>query len=182
MLHGSRENERRERSREGVLQLNGRTRRRPGSEPAHVPFRRVNIAAKIRDASDLYVKSIRAHVRPYGLSLNQFRLLRELWEEEGVTQRVIAQRMHVSEPATVSTIDSLVEAALIRRARVEADKRKSSIMLTARGERLRDTILRENGALNALALAGLSDQERATLAALLDRVINNLMGGASAEE
>ena len=157
------------------MQLNGRTRSRPGSEPAHVPFRRVNIAAKIRDASDLYVKSIRALVRPYGLSLNQFRLLRELWEEEGVTQRVIAQRMHVSEPATVSTIDSLVEAALIRRARVEGDKRKSSILLTVRGERLRDTILHENGALNALALEGLSAEERRTLAALLDRVIGNLM-------
>lgn len=160
--------------------MNGSTRSRPISEPAHAPFRRVNIAAKIRDASDLYVKSIRARVRPYGLSLNQFRLLRELWEEEGVTQRVIAHRMHVSEPATVSTIDSLVDAALVRRGRVEGDKRKSSILLTARGERLRDAILHENGALNALALDGLSAQERQTLSALLDRVISNLVDAATA--
>jgi DNA-binding MarR family transcriptional regulator len=149
---------------------------RPAPRTARSPFRRVNIAAKIRDASDLYVKSIRARVRPHGLSLNQFRLLRELWEEDGVTQREIAQRMHVSEPATVSTIDALVEAGLVRRARDESDKRKSSIVLTARGERLRDAILRENDALNAAALAGLSADERRTLATLLDRVIGNLTG------
>jgi DNA-binding MarR family transcriptional regulator len=87
-------------------------RSRSASETARPPFRRVNIAAKIRDASDLHVKSIQVRVRPYGLSLNQFRLLRELWEEDGVTQRVIAQRMHVSEPATVSTIDALVGAGV----------------------------------------------------------------------
>ena len=154
--------------------LSNAARSRPAPRTARFPFRRINIAAKIRDASDLYVKSIRARVRPYGLSLNQFRLLRELWEEEGVTQRVIAKRMHVSEPATVSTIDALVGAGLIRRARTEDDRRKWSIVLTARGERLRDVILRENEALNAAAIDGLSTAERRTLGALLDRVIDNL--------
>lgn len=144
------------------------------TEIARAPFRRTNIAAKIRDASDLYVKSIRARMRPYGLSLNQFRLLRELWEEEGVTQRVIARRMQVSEPATVATIDSLVDAGLVLRARVEDDKRKSSIVLTDRGERLRDLILAVNDGLNEAALVGLSPDERTALGALLDRVIVNL--------
>ncbi len=154
--------------------LSNAARSHSASRTARFPFRRVNIAAKIRDASDLYVKSIRARVRPYGLSLNQFRLLRELWDEDGVTQRAIAQRMHVSEPATVATIDALVGAGLIRRAQAADDKRKWSIVLTSRGERLRDEILRENEALNAAALDGLSTGERRTLGALLDRVIGNL--------
>ncbi len=139
------------------------------------PFRRTTIGAKVRDASDLFVRLIQKRLQPHGLTINQFRLLREVWEDEGVTQRDISLRMRVSEPATVATIDPLETRGLVRRMRSPDDKRKSLIFLTPEGERMRDRILDINAALNAAATHGLSPDEIRTLGDLLDRITHNLL-------
>ncbi len=139
------------------------------------PFRRTTIGAKVRDASDLFVRLVQKRLRPYDLTINQFRLLREVWEDEGVTQREISARMRVSEPATVATIDALESRGMVRRVRAADDKRKSLIFLTPEGERTRDRIIEVNAALNAAATHGLSPEEIRALGDLLDRITHNLL-------
>jgi MarR family transcriptional regulator for hemolysin len=138
------------------------------------PFVRTNVAGKLREASDLLVQVMRARVKPFGLSLNQYRLLREVWEDEGVGQRVIAARMHVSEPATANTIDALEAADLVRRVRADGDRRKSLIYLTPKGAGLRDEILAVNADVNAGAIARVDRASVEAFVATLDRVIGNL--------
>ncbi len=147
--------------------------KRGTASPAE-PFVRRIPTAQIRDTSDLLVKSIRARVRPYQLSLNQYRLLREVWDQDGVSQRIIAKRMGTSESATVATIDSLVARNLVRRTVDPNDRRRSLVVLAAKGYTLRDKIITLNDELNRQALHGIAPSEITLLTGILDRVIENL--------
>ncbi len=109
----------------------------------------------------------------HGITLPQCFVLRELWQREGLTQRELANRVGVLEPAMVATIDSLVALELIERERSSSDRRKIHIRLTERGRALEDPALAISADVLEAALAGSTREEIETVRAVLARVKQN---------
>lgn len=110
----------------------------------------------------------------HGLTLPQYYLLRELFVEEGLTQRELSERLNTTEAATVLTLRGMEEAGLVERVRDAADRRKMRVSLAARGRRLRSALQRRATEVNAAMRRGLRDDEVARFRAILDHIERNL--------
>jgi DNA-binding MarR family transcriptional regulator len=128
----------------------------------------------LRDASRLVLRDTATVLEPYGITLSQYFVLRELWQEPGATQRELAQRVGVAEPAMVATLDALEALGLVVRERSTRDRRKSHVALTERGSALRATLFGHASDVLERALDGISDDEIVLVRRVLQRMKANL--------
>ena len=110
-----------------------------------------------------------------GLHRGQSLLLRSLWEEEGLTQTELAERLYRS-PATVTTmLQRMEKAGFIERRSDPRDERVSRVYVTEAGRAIRDQVERVWREDQACALAGFSEAELTDLSAYLTRIRDNLL-------
>jgi len=133
-----------------------------------------SIGYLLRDTSRRILNGLTALLEPHGITLPQYFVLRELWREEGLTQREVANRVGVLEPTMVTTLDALARLGMIVRVRSTTDRRKTHVQLTPAGRTLRATLHGYAGQVLDRALDGVSDDEIALLRSLLQRVKANL--------
>ena len=110
----------------------------------------------------------------YDISAGQWRFLRQLWRQDGITQRELSERVGMREPTTVVALKSLEAAGLIRREKTEVDRRKTYIHLTPYAKELELKLAPMNADIHEIATRGMSDAEIAQVQALMRRVIDNL--------
>ncbi|MBL0768607.1 MarR family transcriptional regulator [Sphingopyxis sp. DHUNG17] len=110
----------------------------------------------------------------HDVSAGQWRFLRQLWREDGITQRELSERVGMREPTTVVALKGLEKAGFITRKKTDADRRKTYIYLTPHAKKLELILAPMNAEVHEVATRGMSDEEVATLQALMRRVIANL--------
>ncbi|GGE03681.1 hypothetical protein GCM10011529_07640 [Polymorphobacter glacialis] len=110
----------------------------------------------------------------HDVSAGQWRFLRQLWRQDGITQRELSERVGMREPTTVVALKSLEAAGFIRREKTDTDKRKTYIYLTPHAKRLELVLAPMNAEIHEIATRGMTDAEVATLQAMLRRVVENL--------
>lgn len=110
----------------------------------------------------------------HDVSAGQWRFLRQLWREDGITQRELSERVGMREPTTVVALKSLEKAGLITRKKTEDDRRKTYIYLTPHAKKLELVLAPMNAEIHEIATRGMTDDEVETLQTLLRRVIENL--------
>jgi DNA-binding MarR family transcriptional regulator len=108
------------------------------------------------------------------VSSGQWRFLRVLWREDGITQRELSRRVGMREPTTVIALKSLERSGFVTRAKSEADRRKVHVFLTPTARALQPVLLPAVAEVNDVALAGLTDAEVAVLRKALTLVGRNL--------
>jgi len=118
-----------------------------------------SIGYLLRDCSRRILDSLTARLGPHGITLPQYFVLRELWQEEGLTQREVANRVGVLEPTMVTTLDALERLGVIQRVRSTTDRRKTHVLLTTDGRTMRDTLHGYASDVLERALGGISDDE-----------------------
>jgi DNA-binding MarR family transcriptional regulator len=128
-----------------------------------------SLGYQVRDLNRLMQRALAQRIAPHGVTSGAWYFLRVLWEEDGLTQRELADRTATQEPTAVIALRGMEEAGWIIRARSAEDKRKVHVHLTPSGRALRETLLPEARAVIAEATAGMSEAERATLLGLLRR-------------
>jgi DNA-binding MarR family transcriptional regulator len=133
-----------------------------------------SIGYLLRDTSRLILGALTARLETRGITLPQYFVLRELWREEGLTQRQLAGRVGVLEPTMVTTLDALGRQGAIVRVRSTTDRRKTHVQLTAAGRTLRDALLGYAAEVLDGGLDGITDEDVATLRRILQRMKNNL--------
>lgn len=87
-----------------------------------------------------------------------------------LSQKRLAQAINVSPPNLTPLLDKLEKRGLLARTRNPADKRSQVLALTAQGKRLCDEADRQVFELESEATAMLSDEERAELLRLLQKI------------
>ena len=128
----------------------------------------VNLAAR------LLVREIDEALSGHGLSSAHMPVFLALDSGNAMTQRDLARDAQVGQPTMASTLARMHRDGLIVRTPNPADGRSELVSLSELG-RSKVADLRECGnRVNARANAGFSDDERATLHALLARVADNL--------
>ena len=134
------------------------------------------LAAASRTARSTAQQRLAGH----GLHAGQDHLLEQLWEQDGLTVGVIADRMGVEVPTVVRMVRRLEAAGVVRRAPDKADKRRSYVVLTKRGRALKPLVRDYLGAIARSATRGLSDAEKRQLIRMLEHVTSNLRASGSA--
>ena len=110
----------------------------------------------------------------HDVSAGQWRFLRQLWREDGITQRELSERVGMREPTTVVALKGLEKAGLITRKKTTDDRRKTFIHLTSHAKKLELILAPMNAEIHEIATKGMTDDEVEVLQGLMRRVIDNL--------
>ncbi|WP_231732617.1 MULTISPECIES: MarR family winged helix-turn-helix transcriptional regulator [unclassified Sphingopyxis] len=114
------------------------------------------------------------HTREYDISSGQWTFLRQLWRDDGISQRELSRRLAMRDATTAVTLRALERAGLVRRAVNRRDRREILVHLTPHARRLEKLLMPRTAKIQALATQNLSDAEVETLRRLLLHVIDNL--------
>ncbi len=129
----------------------------------------------------LFARELQVRIKPLGLSTGTFPALLVLWENDGLTQRELIDRLDVEQPTMTNTLARMERDGLIRRAKDPADGRAQRIWLTESARALEGPATAAAEAVNARALEQLSPEERAALLGLVRKVIAGLQKEADAQ-
>ncbi len=128
----------------------------------------------VRDLNRAFTRSLQARIAVHGVTMGQWFFLRALWEQDGLTQRELSQRVGMMEPTTVTALNGMERRGLVQRVRNPHDRRKVNIFLTAKGRALRDVLVPCAREVNDIALDGVDPEEVGEFLALLRRMTVNL--------
>jgi MarR family transcriptional regulator, transcriptional regulator for hemolysin len=129
----------------------------------------------LHDAARLMRKRFEQNARELGLTRAQTQALAYLSRNEGVSQCVLAEMLDL-EPITLGrTIDRLQAMGLVERRPHESDRRVWLLFLTETAWPLVEAIAPISEATRQEALAGVSDEDRATLMRVLETARGNLI-------
>ena len=158
-------------------------RRKPSKTSALGREKRVEFPAGespgylVRDAHRAFQHILEKRIAPFGVTRGQWYFLRVLWDEDGLSQRELSTRVGMMEPTTVIALNSMAKSGLIDRVRSAEDKRKTHVWLTAKAQKLRNTLLPVARGITDEASHNISRDELAifrkviaTMTANLDRV------------
>lgn len=110
----------------------------------------------------------------HDVSAGQWRFLRQLWREDGITQRELSERVGMREPTTVVALKGLEKAGFITRKKTAEDRRKTYIFLTPHAKKLELILAPMNAEIHEIATRGMTDEEVEILQRLMRQVIGNL--------
>lgn len=130
----------------------------------------------LRDTYRALTKVLQARIAPHGVTIGQWYFLRVLWEEDGVTQRELSQRVGMMEPTTVTALNGMERRGYVKRVRNAEDKRKVNIYLTEKGRALRNVLLPQAIDVNIRAVAGVPAADVETMRRTLHAMKRNLEG------
>lgn len=124
------------------------------------------------------VRALRARLerelQPHGLHVGQQQVLRALWERDGLTPREIAERLSVEMPTVTRAVQRMERGGFVRRAAHPGDARSVRVLLTPKGCAVREVVDALLERQTQAALRGFDDAERRQIAALLQRIVENL--------
>jgi DNA-binding MarR family transcriptional regulator len=132
----------------------------------------------VRDVHRAFSRSLQSKIAAHGVSMGQWFFLRALWDEDGLTQRELSQRVGMMEPTTVTALNSMERRGLVERVRNPHDRRKVNIYLTPKGRSLREVLLPCAAEVSDLATRGIEPADLALAIDLLHRMIINLGDGS----
>jgi MarR family transcriptional regulator, organic hydroperoxide resistance regulator len=148
-------------------------RRAPAADNDVVPLER-SVGYHVRQLAESWQDVMDQSAEAHGVSVSQWRYLRELGEEEGLTIGDLTRRVGRQGPTTVVAVQFLEKAGLVEVSKSDADKRKSVVRLTARGKRLAEQMSPLIREVNARVMADLSDAEIRTFKRLIVRIQRTL--------
>jgi DNA-binding MarR family transcriptional regulator len=113
-------------------------------------------------------------VREYGLTPAQFWMLNRVYEREGMSLRELSDSLHMDTPTASRVVAALGKQKYVRSEEDPEDRRRSRIVLTARGRTLADKLHTVASQARAAVEAPLTASERETLRSLLRKSLQHV--------
>ncbi len=145
----------------------------PSTDNGLIPLER-SIGYHVRQLAETWQGVMDRRAEAHGVSVTQWRYLRELWEEDGMSIGELTARVGRQGPTTVVAVQLLEKAGLVTVAKSDEDRRKSFIHLTRRGRRLASTVSPLIREVNDWAMADLSEGEVLAFKRLIVRIQRRL--------
>lgn len=148
----------------------------PGAETAEpLEFQpQHSVGYLLRDTYRAFSKVLQARISAHGVSIGQWYFLRVLWEEDGLTQRELSQRVGMMEPTTVTALNGMEKRGYVKRVRNATDRRKVNIFLTEKGRALRARLLPHAAEVNRIASKNATTQDIEKIRSVLNNMKENL--------
>jgi DNA-binding MarR family transcriptional regulator len=128
----------------------------------------------VRQAHRAFVARLADKLVPHEISVAAWAVLRMLWQEEGLTQVALADRMRVRKASLTPVLFTLERKGFLRRTQRGEDRRKYHLFLTKHGRELEAALFPIGAAINRRALAGIDPEDAGLAVLLLEKVIANL--------
>jgi DNA-binding MarR family transcriptional regulator len=137
---------------------------------------------KLARVTTAFRSALERHLAVVGLHGGQVFVLFELWNEDGLRQVDIADRLDLSAPTINKILKGLAEINLIDRVREQDDGRSTRVFLTQKGRDIRAQVAEQWLELESEYLSGLTDTERLILPDLLGKLKVAYTGRSDAGE
>lgn len=128
----------------------------------------------LKKANRLLIKKANELLKPYKITHAYTYFLIELYNQDGLTQAEMHKRIGIEQPTAVRTLDRMERDGFILRKPSADDRRVVLIYLSEKAQQCKKEIDKCAAQLNELALAGFTDNEKANLNQLLNRLNQNL--------
>lgn len=128
----------------------------------------------LRTLTETWGVLLQRRLGPLGGTFPQWRYLRELWEEDGLTQRELSDRVGRQAATTVTALRILKRSGLIRIVAAKEDRRKRRVFLTAKGRALNDSMAPTIIAIENAVLRTLDEADIAAFKRSLARMQQNI--------
>lgn len=119
---------------------------------------------------NLFLKEL----KKYGITLEQWVLLAQLSEKEGISPTDLSLVSLRDKPYTTRLIDRLAETGLIFKEESKVDKRSLLIYLTQQGAEIKKEIIPLADKINEWLVENMDEQEVKSLKVLLHRMHSNI--------
>ena len=149
-------------------------KRSNGVRLAHYTSTRDSVGFVVREVWRLFARCLQPRIAREGVSIGMWFVLRMLWDEDGMTQRELGERVGINGPTMVTALNSMERAGLVKRIHNQADRRKINIFLTERGRKLKSKLWPMAAEVLALGLSGLNRSQVQSLNKMLAQVRTNL--------
>ena len=113
----------------------------------------------LRKAYQTFIKNLEERIAPYNVTTPQWFFFRVLWEEDGITQRELSEKVGITESTTVAAIKVMQRRGFVRCMSDESDKRRKKVYLTEVGRDLKNDLLPHAYSIHMISKEGLSEEQ-----------------------
>jgi DNA-binding MarR family transcriptional regulator len=149
-------------------------KRSNGVRPDHYTSTRDSVGFVVREVWRLFARCLQPRIAREGVTIGMWFVLRMLWDEDGMTQRELGERVGINGPTMVTALNSMERAGLVKRVHNQADRRKINIFLTERGRKLKSKLWPMAAEVLAIGVSGLNRSQVQSLNKMLAQVRTNL--------
>jgi DNA-binding MarR family transcriptional regulator len=135
--------------------------------------RELSLGYQVNHLARILEQALRKQIEPLGVVPGQFAQLLALYEQDGLTQAELCDRVRIEQPTMANTLARMERDGLIKRVPDPHDRRRSRVLLTARARRLQTRLIAAAQEVNAAATEGLDAQRRQAFLDTLTKIINN---------
>ncbi len=122
---------------------------------------------------DSVLPEFRAIFKTFDLTEQQWRILRVLWNEDGIKLSDISAQTLLPKPSLVGIIDRMEDKGLLKRIRSTSDRRSVRISTSAKGRRLEEKIQPLVDECYARIASGIKPRDWKIMMNTLQQIIDN---------
>lgn len=134
------------------------------------------LAHLVKNAWRAMVRALQIRLIEHNVSFGHWSFLRILWEEDGLTQRELADRSGMTTPTTFTAINAMETLGYVRREQKSGNKKNVYIFLTPEGRKLESKLLPLAEEINAASVQGLDAADIQAARRVLESIAANLAG------
>jgi len=120
--------------------------------------------------SRAFTRAFQERIEQEGITIGMWYYLRTLWEQDGLTQSELSQKVGTMDPSTGSALNKMERLGLIYRSNDTSDRRKRYIYLTEKAKKNREIFLRHAVELQDVVERILTRKEEAQLRKTLTKL------------
>lgn len=139
------------------------------------PLEDERLAHLVRLLERQFRRSLQSKLKQHDVMFGHWEFLRILWEEEGLSQKELANRAGLTGPTTHTAMTKMEQKGFIKRVVPEGGNSRPVIMLSELGHELEGKLVPLALSTNEAAIEGLSEEEVRQARSLLVKLTRNLM-------
>ena len=131
-------------------------------------------------AREATMQRFRPMLAEFGLTEQQWRVLRVLWSSKKVTSVELSNRTLIPAPSLVGVLDRLEKKGLVTRVRSEEDRRAVFVVATAQGQALEEEVSPQVAEIDRQLRASVTAEEWRMMEQVLEKISAGAVGAAGA--
>jgi DNA-binding MarR family transcriptional regulator len=114
-------------------------------------------------------------LKPYNIGSGQYPFLLTLYKSDGISQEELSSRLMLDKGTTARAIEKLEKEGYVVRVTNPRDKRAYNVFITDKARELKPVLDEILGSWTDILEADLSEEERAMLYVILNKMVNSAM-------
>jgi DNA-binding MarR family transcriptional regulator len=137
-----------------------------------------SLGYQVNHLARLLSQALASRIGPHGVVPGQFAQLLALFEQDGLSQRELCDRVRIEQATMAYTLQRMQRDGLVRCVPDSDDRRRVRVYLTDQARAVEHDLTAAARAVNAAATAGITDAELTSYLRVTARLIDNLSAAA----